>query len=443
MLKPNDLVFLTSAVFSFSVFSGTALASETTLDATREANMSVASSGTIKSQSISVSPIAEDTQNTAASSSSAPQAKQRKQLRDPEITYNLKDGATYTGRWNYRDEPHGQGRYISKSGDEYVGTFENGVFHGQGVYYYVNGDVYRGLWRKGKPHGQGAMQYKNGNVYEGRWANGLRHGKGVLQYRSGSRYEGDWKLGKRHGRGMYVSKSGQRYIGDYAFNKPHGRGTQVESNGDSYTGTFSKGEKHGVGECAPRNGDVSVCLFDRGRRIMNPKMLERAVAYFEKNQPTYEFDGGIGFVFEDHYTKQRRWLTHEEVYWDTIEAMLATQLRIRSQTPGQTVTFVIDDYTGPGTYELPEGKFLAAIGKNEAIGLKEGERMTLEITSDSKGVIEGSFNATRLVSGEGQATRVFAIRNGQFEASKYVEPEPEKKDNREKLREKYQPSRDR
>lgn len=388
-------------------------------------------------QEVSVDALDEDQSETV-------QAKpRRQQLRDPTITYNMKDGATYTGQWNYYNEPHGRGHYVAKDGSEYQGTFENGLFHGEGVYFYVNGDIYRGQWRKGKRHGQGSMNYKNGNLYEGRWANGMRHGKGVLQYRSGSRYEGDWKLGKRHGRGMYVSKSGQRYLGDYAFNKPHGRGAQVESNGDSYTGTFSKGKKHGVGECAPRNGDLTICLFDRGRRILNPKLLERAAAYHEKNQPTYEFDGGIGFLFEDHYTKQRRWLTSEAVYWDTIEAMLATQLRIRSENPGQVVSFVIDDYRGPGTYQLPQGKFLAAIGSSKAIGLRDGERMTLEITSDSKGVIEGTFNASRLVSKNGKNSRAFTIRNGQFEASKYVEPEPELEDNSQMLKDKYRPDRNR
>lgn len=365
----------------------------------------------------------------------------RKQLRDPGITYSLKNGASYTGQWNYHNEPHGKGRYVAANGDEYQGTFENGLFHGYGVFYYVNGDIYKGQWRKGKQHGQGAMTYSNGNVYTGHWANGSRHGKGVLQYRSGSRYEGDWKLGKRHGRGMYVSKSGQRYIGDYAFNKPHGRGVQVESNGDSYTGTFSKGKKHGVGECAPRSGDVVVCLFDRGRRIMDKKLLERAVAYYENNRPAYEFEGGIGFLFEDQYTKQRRWLTSEEVYWDTVEAMLATQLRIRTQSPHQQVTLVIEDYRGPGTYELTRGNFLASIGGSDAIGLREGERMTVQITSDHKDVIEGTFSATRLISGDGKSRRAFAIRNGQFEASKFVQPEPEVKDRREELKQKYQPNR--
>ena len=366
------------------------------------------------------------------------QQNSRKQLRDPSITYNLKNGARYTGQWSYRDQPHGRGLYVAKNGDEYRGQFENGAFYGQGTYYYVAGDIYQGEWRKGKQHGQGVMKYKNGNTYEGRWINGLRHGKGVLQYRSGSRYEGDWKLGERHGRGMYVSKSGQRYMGDYAFNKSHGRGVQVESNGDSYTGTFSKGKKHGVGECAPRNGNVEICLFDRGERIYNPKLLQRAQAYFEKNQPVYEFEEGIGFVLEDHYTKQRKWLTHEEVHWSTIEAMLSTQLRIRSQTPYQSLTFVIDDYSGPGTYELPKGKFVASIGKDAGIGLREGERMYVKITSDFKGVIEGTFSATKLMSGEGKQAKAYTIRNGQFEATKYVEPDPEPKSNKELIRQRLE-----
>lgn len=425
IIKPNDIIAIASFSLLLTVLPGTAQS---------ESGITVSKANQLEANEISVQAI--DGSDQSANAKPVKKA-QKQQLRDPSITYTLKNGAKYKGQWNYRNQPHGRGHYIAKNGDEYHGLFENGVFHGDGVYYYANGDIYRGYWRKGKQHGQGVMNYKNGNVYEGRWANGLRHGKGVLQYRSGSRYEGDWKLGERHGKGMYVSKNGQRYIGDYAFNKPHGRGVQVESNGDSYTGTFSKGKRHGVGECAPRNGDVTVCLFDRGRRIFNPKLLERAIAYYEKNQPAYEFEGGIGFLFEDQYTKQRRWLTHEEVYWDVVEAMLATQLRIESHKPDQVITFVIDDYTGPGTYQLPKGNFIASIGKNDAIGLREGDRMTLEITSDYKGVIEGSFSATRLVDANGEGTRGFAIRNGKFEASKYVEQKDDKKDNRELLKERY------
>ncbi|MCG8672120.1 MAG: hypothetical protein MI867_22130 [Pseudomonadales bacterium] len=398
------------------------------------------------SESVKVSSVSKlDTQDITVDSISKEKpaapiktSKPRKQLRDPSITYSWQDGSKYTGQWNYRDEPHGRGKLVTKTGDEYQGTFENGVFHGQGVYYHVNGDIYRGFWRKGKEHGQGVMTYKNGNIYEGKWANGLRHGKGVLSYRSGSRYEGDWKLGKRHGKGMFVSKSGQRYIGDYAFNKQHGRGVEVTSNGDSFTGTFSKGKKHGVGECAPRNGNVEVCLFDRGRQITNKKLIARAAEYFKKNRPTYEFEGGIGFLFEDQYTKQRRWITSEEVHWDSIEAMLSTQLRIRTKNPQQALSIVIDDYSGPGTYQLRQGKFLATIGNSDAIGLLEGERMVVEITSDHKGVIEGTFSASRLVSGEGREIRSYAIRNGQFEASKYVPKKKKIKDNRDLIKQKYQ-----
>ena len=118
--------------------------------------------------------------------------------------------------------------------------------------------------------------------------------------------------------------------------------------------------------------------------------------------------------------------------------MLSTQLRIRSQTPYQSLTFVIDDYSGPGTYELPKGKFVASIGKDAGIGLREGERMYVKITSDFKGVIEGTFSATKLMSGEGKQAKAYTIRNGQFEATKYVEPDPEPKSNKELIRQRLE-----
>jgi len=52
---------------------------------------------------------------------------------------------------------NGQGNYIFKGGNKYVGEFKNDDFHGQGTFYVTTGEFYSGEWDDGKRNGQGIL----------------------------------------------------------------------------------------------------------------------------------------------------------------------------------------------------------------------------------------------------------------------------------------------
>ena len=328
----------------------------------------------------------------------------------------LPSGAQYDGQL-IKGIPNGRGQLLNANGDQYDGVFVDGKFEGRGVFHWVNGDVYKGKWSQGKRQGFGSMQYANGNHYEGEWLAGKRHGQGQLTFRSGTRYEGQWKSDLKHGDGMLIYRSGQRYIGKYKADLRHGKGVLVRANGESYRGTFSKDKEHGVGECSTKYGDVVTCLFNKGKRITKKNLVERAAAYQKNNAPTYEFQGGIGFVFEDGFTKKRRYLQNDNVWWESKVALLSTELRIRSEGDNQFIHFIIREYDGVGKYHIKKGDLLIAIEGSDPLELPEASEAIIEITSEHKGVIEGKFTLPSLTLTKNNAVFKYTIRNGQFEAS--------------------------
>lgn len=337
--------------------------------------------------------------------------------------WQFSNGDTYQGSWR-DNRPHGQGRYVTLKGDEYVGTFHNGRFHGEGTFRFSNGDVYQGQWQDGQMHGHGEMKYQNGNVYRGEWVQGMRQGKGELVYRSGSFYKGNWLADEKSGKGYTQYRNGQRHVGEYRNNRPHGYGVEVDSDGRTYRGTFSRGVRHGAGECNQDGGVAKVCLFDRGNEIFDPIKLELAAKYLEKQQPVYEFNGGIAYHMEDMFTKGRYYITSSQVWWERTEAMLADQLRIRSQDENQFIYLIINGYTGPGVYHLHKGEVIAASRAGEPIELGDDAVARVEIKSDENGEINGEFSISKLKD-DGRSGRTYRIFDGRFQAlSKPVEATP-------------------
>ncbi|MEZ5507679.1 MAG: hypothetical protein R3F38_17645 [Gammaproteobacteria bacterium] len=328
--------------------------------------------------------------------------------------WRFSNGDTYQGAWR-NNRPHGQGRYLTLKGDEYAGTFHNGRFQGQGTFRFSNGDVYQGQWLDGQMHGRGEMKYQNGNVYSGEWAEGVRQGKGELVYRSGSFYKGNWLADEKSGKGYTQYRNGQRHVGEYSNNRPHGYGVQVESDGRTYRGTFSRGLRHGAGECNQEGGVVKVCLFDRGNEITDPAKLELAAKYLEKQQPVYDFNGGIAYHMEDMFTKGRYYVTSSQVWWERTEAMLADQLRIRSQDENQFIYLIINGYTGPGVYHLHKGDVIAASRSGEPIELGDDAIARVEIKTDENGEINGVFSISNLKD-DSSNVRTYRIFDGRFQA---------------------------
>lgn len=338
----------------------------------------------------------------------------------------LPSGDQYDGQL-MKGVPNGRGLLLKANGDQYEGVFVDGKFEGRGVFHWVNGDVYKGGWSQGKRHGQGSMMYENGNQYEGGWFYNKRHGQGQLTFRSGTRYEGQWKSGLKHGEGMLIYRSGQRYIGQYKDDLRHGNGVLIRANGNTYRGTFSKDKEHGVGECTTEYGDIETCLYNRGKRITKKNLVDRAIAYQKKNAPTYEFVGGIGFVFEDGFTKTRRYLQNDWVWWESKVALLSTELRIRSENKNQFIYFIIREYNGVGKYHLKDSDFLMSIEGSDPLQMPEASEVILEITSDHKNVIEGKFTLPTLSLNKDGATYQYTIRNGRFEAGDSPPEDPPEK----------------
>ena len=80
-----------------------------------------------------------------------------------------------------------------------------------GKQYYSDGKMKQtGNWKNDEFEGQGKYIYKNGDYYIGQWKKGLRHGKGIQYYSNGKiKYDGDWINGKKEGNGRYNYKNGE------------------------------------------------------------------------------------------------------------------------------------------------------------------------------------------------------------------------------------------
>ena len=80
--------------------------------------------------------------------------------------------------------------------------------------------------------GNGKYIWKNGEYYIGQEKNGLRHGKGIEYYSNGKiRYKGNFVNDEKNGIGHYISESGEYYIGQFKNNFKHGKGTLYLPNG--------------------------------------------------------------------------------------------------------------------------------------------------------------------------------------------------------------------
>ena len=68
---------------------------------------------------------------------------------------------------------------------------------------YTNGAVYTGTLLNGKRHGEGTYTNPNGDNFTGTWLNGLRQtGEGTYTWDSGDTYTGAWLNGERTGAAM-------------------------------------------------------------------------------------------------------------------------------------------------------------------------------------------------------------------------------------------------
>ena len=75
----------------------------------------------------------------------------------------------------------GNGKYVFKTGDFYIGQFKNGLREGKGTQYYKNEKIqYKGNWKNDMRNGSGKYYYENGDYFIGFWKDNIKIGKGEL-----------------------------------------------------------------------------------------------------------------------------------------------------------------------------------------------------------------------------------------------------------------------
>ena len=104
---------------------------------------------------------------------------------EEQLTTHIIDhmGRAYYYGQMLRHKYHGEGHLIAMNGDEYKGTFKDGLKSGRGAMTYSStGNIYDGEWEDDEHHGQGTLtEFTTGNVFDGGWKNGKKHGQFVLK----------------------------------------------------------------------------------------------------------------------------------------------------------------------------------------------------------------------------------------------------------------------
>lgn len=160
---------------------------------------------------------------------------------------------------------NGKGTLVTKSGDQYSGTFRNAQLNGNGYWKSRHGDTYRGQFVNGTSHGKGKLTLTNGDVFIGEFLHGKFDGRGKYIFANGDSYIGQWSSGKMHGNGTYYSGSGESSEGVYA----HGK--LVKTNEPAplpATTTFNEGEHYSFAEitkdCTHADCDQELGIFQYG-----------------------------------------------------------------------------------------------------------------------------------------------------------------------------------
>eukprot|EP01084_Bolivina_argentea_P316970 549512_1 len=170
-------------------------------------------------------------------------------------TISYKNGNSYIGEVDDKNDPNGYGIYYYANGAKYEGAFKNGRKHGFGKYIDTTGYLFDGRYENGKANGYGKQVSKSGNVYEGEFKDGKRNGNGKMKYKkAGAVYTGNWKNGKMEGKGKYCFSSGEVYEGNWVNDKREGYGKAIFADGNIYEGYWKGGLKHGQGKYVGSNG---------------------------------------------------------------------------------------------------------------------------------------------------------------------------------------------
>ena len=168
------------------------------------------------------------------------------------ILYDAKGNITYDGEWvngemvesNYvKDMPYVYKTSMYAISCSYTGEWKNGMPNGEGMFIVTeNGSL-------------DILEWSVGDEYVGTFVNGLLEGYVTQKGVNGFVYAGNFEKGMANGEGLYTIGEGVSYVGNFVNDRPHGYGTQVV-DGWMYIGEFSEGYFHGEGILYNPDGEV-------------------------------------------------------------------------------------------------------------------------------------------------------------------------------------------
>lgn len=83
------------------------------------------------------------------------------------------------------------------------------ILTGQGTFVSSSGDQYEGEWQDNMRHGKGTqLSTADGSIYHGTYVMGIKEGPGTTTYLNGDRFQGDFRVDHARGQGTYILQVG-------------------------------------------------------------------------------------------------------------------------------------------------------------------------------------------------------------------------------------------
>jgi len=348
--------------------------------------------------------------------------------------YTYSNGNVYDGDW-IDGRKSGQGSQTWENGDKYTGGWSNNREDGQGSKTWgETGDSYTGEWLQGKMSGTGTYKWANGDTYTGNFVEDIKQGKGVfVQASSGIKFEGTWKDDKRDGEFTVTMKNGTISRGVWKADKPPVKASVVMAGGELYNGPVRGGYlPHGKGTCT-LEGKASACEFQAGKQVEvavvkptpkpAPKPVAKPAPKVVKAEPKVipfaavaggaevaaaapkppakpkdprthrgERPDGTQFFFQHSWGGNSSDIPQLKVEKNINEF---GAMKITASGGEFDVTITVDEYVGPGSYELKYFKAsIQKAGESTVYRTSSSEPGKLVVLQDSKGVLIGTFSFT-------------------------------------------------
>lgn len=346
-------------------------------------------------------------------------------------------GVVYEGQW-VDGRREGQGAETKPDGERYEGQWSNNRENGKGKKSWPNGDSYEGDWLAGKMQGSGTYVSANGERYVGEFSNDQRSGKGALTLPSGEVFEGPWKAGKRNGEFRVKLRDGSVAIGQWSDGRPPGNAAVEFSDGLRYTGPVRNGvQANGKGNCS-KAGKTEPCEFRDGKRVevavvvpppkVEPKPAPKPATPVVAAKPVDVQPApakprdprtkrgvradGTQFFFRHSYGGNP---ISDQLSQLKVEKNLNEYGTMRITAAGGEFSLVmmVDEYVGPGTYELKY--FKAGIEKTgePSYRTSSAEPGKLQILQDENNQLIGLFSFTGYPNGNPGADKR-TVSEGEF-----------------------------